>query len=122
MHTPTEIKRLGTDGLKITWSDGSTHTISSRTLRENCPAADSRAKRGDTSHDAPLTTKKGSALRIIEASVTEELSLQRIWAVGNYALGIAWADGHDTGIYTYDLLFSLGELERKQTNSKRNAQ
>ena len=29
--------------------------------------------------------------------------------VGNYAYGIAFSDGHDTGIYTLEILRSLGE-------------
>lgn len=112
MYTPLEIARMGSEGLRITWTDGTIHTISSKMLRTHCPAADSRAKRGDTSHDSPLTSKSsGSSLRILEASIDEELSLQRIWSVGNYALGIAWADGHDTGIYTYELLHELGKKE-----------
>jgi ATP-binding protein involved in chromosome partitioning len=28
----------------------------------------------------------------------------RIWSVGNYALGIAFSDGHDTGIFTFRAL------------------
>jgi len=31
--------------------------------------------------------------------------------VGQYALRITWADGHDTGIYDYELLRSLGETQ-----------
>lgn len=27
--------------------------------------------------------------------------------IGNYALKIRWSDGHDTGLYTWDLLESL---------------
>ena len=29
--------------------------------------------------------------------------------VGNYAYSLTFSDGHDTGIYTYDLLRELGE-------------
>jgi DUF971 family protein len=27
--------------------------------------------------------------------------LARVAGVGNYALGLTWADGHDTGIYSF---------------------
>jgi ATP-binding protein involved in chromosome partitioning len=114
MKTPTEIKRLGTDGIRIAWSTGTVHTISSRTLRENCPSAVSKAKRGDTSHDKPLTSRK-SLLTIVETTLTEELTLENIWGIGNYALGMAWADGHHTGIYTYDFLYELGEKYGQRT-------
>ena len=108
MKTPREIQRLGEQGIKIVWQDGTTHEISSLTLRKHCPSASSRAQRGDDSHDAPLSPRK-SALRIVEASSDEETSLVRIWGVGTYALGMEWADGHKTGIYTYDFLYELGE-------------
>ncbi len=31
--------------------------------------------------------------------------------VGQYGLRITWADGHDTGIYDYELLRSLGRTQ-----------
>jgi DUF971 family protein len=37
----------------------------------------------------------------------EELKIDRIWAVGNYALGVAWGDGHNSGIYRFELLRDL---------------
>jgi DUF971 family protein len=106
MLAPTEIKRLGSDGLQITWPD-CTHTISSETLRRNCPSASSRAERGDDSHDKPLIQKKKS-LTVLKASKAEETDLVRIWAIGQYAIGIAWADGHSSGIYPFNLLRQLG--------------
>ena len=116
MHTrskpqPIEIKRLESKGLQIDWSDGTTHQISSKTLRENCPAADSRAERGDSSHEKPLTAKS-SSLSIVTATREEAIHLEKIWSVGNYALGLRWLDGHDTGIYTFDYLYTLGEQEK----------
>jgi ATP-binding protein involved in chromosome partitioning len=108
---PTRIERLGEQGIAIEWPDGVRHSISSRTLRLNCPAADSRAERGDVSHDKPLTAPKSSLLRVVEHTVDQQLSLQSIWLVGNYALGMSWADGHKTGIYTYKLLRELGVKE-----------
>jgi len=31
--------------------------------------------------------------------------------VGNYAYGLTFSDGHDTGIYTFELLRELGSLD-----------
>jgi DUF971 family protein len=33
----------------------------------------------------------------------------RVQGVGRYALQIAWSDGHDTGIYTFEHLRELHE-------------
>ena len=104
--TPTEIRRNGTAGISITWLDGSTCTLSSGTLRRNCPCAECKEKRGDTSHAKPLTGKKRS-LAIVENTVEQETSLQEIWGIGQYALGIRWGDGHDSGIYPFSLLKEL---------------
>lgn len=105
--TPTEIRRNDTHGLAITWLDGTTSNLTSEVLRRECPCASCKEKRGDTTHAKPLTGKKRS-LAIVENTVEQETSLQEIWAVGQYALGIRWADGHDSGIYPFDLLRQLG--------------
>lgn len=109
LSLPTECRRSD-DGLLLSFNDGTGLKISSETLRRHCPCAECREKRGEGSHDAPLTGKrKPSALRIVEAALDQELLLKEIWAVGNYALGMRWGDGHDSGIYTFDYLRSLAD-------------
>ncbi len=109
MVEPVEIKRVGVEGLNVRWSDGTSNFLSSKLLRENCPAADSRAKRGDTSHDSPLSPSSKSLLTIVEATAEEELTLEKIWPIGNYAIGLGWADGHKSGIYTFSFLRELAK-------------
>lgn len=104
---PKEFRRLGPSGLRITWSDEVVHEIASLKLRQNCPCATCKEARGDTTHSMPLTGKK-NLLKIVESSREEETALEEIWPVGQYALGMKWGDGHQTGIYTYTLLRSLG--------------
>ena len=109
---PKQIRRLETNGLEIAWNNGTQVTLSSKILREQCPCATCRDKRGDTSHAAPITNKKAS-LRIIESSFEDELALEKVWAVGNYAIGMRWKDGHDTGIYTYEYLSQLANDQKQ---------
>jgi DUF971 family protein len=104
--SPREIRRNESNGLVISWTDGLVQEISSATLRSQCPCAECREKRGDDGHSKPLTPKK-RALRVIESSLDQELSLEQIWAVGQYAIGLRWGDGHDSGIYTFEYLRSL---------------
>lgn len=106
-HMPTEIKRDARTGLTISWRDGTTTQLSTETLRRECPCASCKEQRGDTSHSKPLTTKK-RGLAVIQNTIEEQLDLKEIWAVGQYALGMRWGDGHDTGIYPFSLLFELG--------------
>jgi len=115
--TPTEIRRLPGTGIKISWSNGLVHELSSTALRTNCPCATCREDRGDTSHARPISTdaapqKKRSMLTVIEHTATEQLDLTEIWGIGNYALGIAWADGHSSGIYSFEYLYELGTAQQ----------
>ena len=48
-------------------------------------------------------------LPIVSAAETQPLKILGMKPVGNYAYSIAFSDGHDTGIFTFDLLRSLGE-------------
>lgn len=107
---PTEIKRLEGRGVSIAWSDAKESVITCETLKRNCPCAHCREKRGETGHSEPLTPRK-TMLRVIESSRDEELRLKKIWPVGQYAIGMEWGDGHQTGIYTFDYLRELAGLD-----------
>ncbi|MGB2090526.1 MAG: DUF971 domain-containing protein [Akkermansiaceae bacterium] len=82
------------DELALAWSDGRENYVSLRKLREGCPCA--------------VCQGEPDALgRVAKPSVSHsEKSFQalRMQQVGGYALQITWADGHSTGIYSYDLL------------------
>jgi DUF971 family protein len=93
----------------ITWSDGAVQELSSLVLRGQCPCAECREKRGDEGHAKPLTPKK-KTLRVIQSSLEQELELTEVWAVGQYAIGLRWGDGHDSGIYTFDYLRGLSQV------------
>lgn len=103
---PREIKRISKAEIQIAWNDGVSSTIQSETLRKNCPCASCRERRGDTSHAKPLSGKR-RGLMVIEHSKDIEIELQEIFGVGQYAVGFRWGDGHDSGIYTFELLRSL---------------
>lgn len=102
--TPTEIKRSENEVVEISWSDTSNSHISNKTLRTNCPCALCREQRKDKEQEEP---KPRSALRIIEHTEDEATTIEKIWPVGNYAIGIRWKDGHSTGIYSFALLEEL---------------
>jgi DUF971 family protein len=39
-----------------------------------------------------------------------DLELREIEQVGNYALGLTWADSHSSGIYSFRYLRALGDM------------
>jgi DUF971 family protein len=47
-------------------------------------------------------------LTILSPAETQPLRIAAMQPVGNYAYSIDFSDGHDTGIYTLELLRRLG--------------
>ncbi len=99
---PTKLDRVGERELKIEWSDGQQRLYKVGQLREHCPCATCREKR---SAPKPPTTM----LPVLSAEETRPLRIEKMRPVGTYAYSIAFSDGHDTGIFTFDLLRALGE-------------
>lgn len=103
MTNPSEIRKLPDSSISILWSDGQSSIIAAERLRKACPCAQCLHAKGDNSHEKPLTAKK-SMLKVVTSSITEETKLIKIWPIGNYAIGLEWADGHNTGIYSFNYL------------------
>ncbi len=97
---PTKLQRTGENRLLIEWSDGQKREYTFRQLRDACPCATCREKRAE---------KKPTLLPVLSTAELQPLNVAGMKPVGNYAYTIAFSDGHDTGIYTFDLLRSLGK-------------
>ena len=101
---PTQIT-LGIDEatmaeiLLLDWQDGHKGAITLRTLRDRCPCAGCQGETVllRTFAPAPAPELPGK-YKLVGAN-----------QVGSYALGISWADGHQTGIYTWETLRGLCE-------------
>lgn len=94
---PVEARRLPERGaLRLTWSDGHVGTYAYTYLRGLCPCA------GCQGHGA-------GPVRYREPP--EDVELEEIREVGNYALSFAWSDGHGTGIYRFDYLREICPCE-----------
>ena len=100
---PTKIERTPDHRLAITWSDGERRLYRYKELRDACPCATCREKR-----NAP---KDPFALPLLSDAQLQPLAIAGMKPVGNYAYTIAFSDGHDTGIYSFELLKSLGTAE-----------
>jgi len=77
--------------LILRWADGAEQRLADRDLRLACQCAKCR-------------DEMTSARLLDPRSVPLDLAVTRVWSVGNYALGMAFSDGHDTGIYTFKAL------------------
>lgn len=92
-HAPAKL-------VKITWSDGKQSAVSFKDLRFYCPCAN-------------CVDENSGQRKIKKESIHDSVAPSRIQTVGNYALGIHFSDGHNTGIYSYDYLRRLFVNEGK---------
>jgi len=79
--------------LRIAFDDGATFEIPFELLRIESPSAENK---GHGPNPPPPPTGKAN------------VSVTRADAVGRYAVRISFDDGHDTGLYSWDLLYDLG--------------
>ena len=94
-----KLKQLAPIGneLALAWEDGEESFLSFAHLRKSCPCA---ACQGE-----PDVTGKVLVPKVAHAEKSFELV--RFEIVGGYALQLYWADGHNTGIYSFDYLRGL---------------
>lgn len=91
MIEPTQIMEESDSEVTITWSDGTEDSFIAAELRRICPCAGCIDE---------WTGEK----RLDEGSVSDDLQFKQIAIVGRYALNFQFSDGHDTGIFSFDLL------------------
>ena len=84
--------------LRIGFDDGAKFEIPFELLRVESPSAEAR---GHGAGERPLLLGKA------RVGVREAL------AVGRYAVRVVFDDGHDTGLYSWDLLYELGRDKEK---------
>jgi len=94
-QAPTELKlHRQSRELEVGFPDGARFMLPCELLRVFSPSAEVR---GHGAGERKLMTGK------------KYVNIEQIDLVGNYAIRIAFDDGHDTGIYAWDYLRELGE-------------
>ena len=89
-----DIRPVGKEELLITWEDGHRSLYTFRDLRFYCPCAGCV---DEMTGERTMTAEKISAnIHALETA-----------PVGRYALRFKWSDGHQTGIYSFELLRAL---------------
>ncbi|MBL0142336.1 MAG: DUF971 domain-containing protein [Betaproteobacteria bacterium] len=94
---PTEIKlhqksRL----LEIAFDDGKRYSLPCEYLRVFSPSAEVRGH--------------GPGQEVLQVG-KRNVEIREIDPVGNYAVKLAFSDGHDTGLYSWEYLHELGEKQ-----------
>ena len=92
---PIEI-RLSSDRsqLVVNFDDGTSASISAELLRVESPSAEAQGH-GVGQKTTPVGKR--------------HVEISRIDPVGNYAIRIAFSDGHDTGLFTWNTLHDYGQ-------------
>jgi DUF971 family protein len=97
---PKSIIRTEKDKLTAEWNDGYKSTIKLSSLRKECPCAQCQTDK---------LNRKEKTFMSLDTFTPGKNELKKLEQVGNYAVQVQWADGHDTGIYTWELLRQIFE-------------
>ena len=94
MRTPTQITlHRASHDLEIGYEDGCVFRLSAEYLRVNSPSAEVQGH--------------GPGQKVLVAG-KRDVTIDEIMPVGNYAVLLKFSDGHQTGIYSWDVLYELG--------------
>lgn len=96
---PVDIQPIGNE-LAIKWDDGSESFVPLEKLRRYCPCAGCK---GEMDIMGNLYKGPDKPLR------AEAFQLVRVVNVGSYAVQPVWADGHATGIFSFDYLRKVAD-------------
>lgn len=92
---PTEIKlHQASRKLEIAFDDGARFELSCEFLRVYSPSAEVRGH--------------GPGQEVLQIG-KKNVEIKGIEPVGSYAVQLVFSDGHDTGIYSWEYLYELGE-------------
>lgn len=96
---PTDIRLRKKSGLlELHYSDGTRFELPAELLRVYSPSAEVK---GHGKGQEVLQTGK------------RHVQITAIEAIGQYAIRLSFDDGHDSGIYSWDTLYDLGERQQE---------
>lgn len=97
--TPSNITlHRKTKELALSYPGGQCHRLSAEFLRVHSPSAEVRG------HGKGQETLQTGKLHV---------EIKDLIPVGNYALQLVFSDGHDSGIYSWNYLFELGQNQQR---------
>ncbi|TVQ89780.1 MAG: DUF971 domain-containing protein [Chromatiaceae bacterium] len=99
MPTPTELNlHRSSRILEISFDDGTHFTLPVELLRVYSPSAEVQGH--------------GPGQRVLQVG-KEEVNIDRIEPVGNYAVCLFFDDEHNTGIFSWEYLYQLGQNQEE---------
>jgi len=98
---PLDIQQIGNE-LAVKWENGEEIFIRLEDLRRACPCAGCK---GEMDIMGNLYKSSGPPL------TAKAFELVKFFTVGGYAIQPVWADGHNTGIYSFDYLHRVADAK-----------
>lgn len=96
---PVEIRcNLARDRLTVRFEDAGDVELSAELLRVESPSAEVQGH-GPSQKQTPLGK--------------QDVTITKIIPVGSYAVRLVFSDGHDTGIYSWALLYDYGQRQHQ---------
>lgn len=90
---PTELRLdRATRMLHLSYPDGTSYALGCEYLRVHSPSAEVRGH--------------GAGQEVLQVG-KEQVGIRAIEPIGNYAVRLVFDDGHDSGLYSWDLLHDL---------------
>ena len=100
MMKPSEIRvRRASRSIEVDFEDGSRFSLPAELLRVLSPSAEVQGH-------SPAERKVVAGKR--------NVGLTSVEPIGHYAVRILFDDGHNTGIYTWDYLYELGQEQEQR--------
>lgn len=98
-HRPSEIRLKSAEKiLEVDFEDGKTMALPAELLRVESPSAEVQGHGPEQKKTIPGRRHVG---------------IMDVEAVGNYAIKLKFDDMHDTGIFSWDLLYDMGERQEE---------
>ena len=100
---PTEIKlHQKSRILEVAFDDGQRFSLPCEYLRVFSPSAEVRGH--------------GPGQEVLQVG-KRDVEIKEIEPVGAYAVKLVFSDGHDTGLYSWEYLYELGEIQESSWKS-----
>jgi DUF971 family protein len=91
---PSRVESHSSTEMLLAWSNGASFAVPYFELRFYCPCANCVDE-----HTGVRTLKR--------ENVAADVRPKAVNAVGRYAIQMTWSDNHSTGMYPFDLLYSI---------------
>jgi ATP-binding protein involved in chromosome partitioning len=87
----------------LTWADGKISRVDNHALRLHCGCAN-------------CVDEMTNERKISATDISDKICAMEVKTIGNYAVQIKWSDGHDTGLYPFNMIRSLGVEDPEVAN------